>query len=55
MRKRLEGINPDRINECTLDEFLKLYSDGTENKSDNSEESEVDPESNDTITSVVLQ
>lgn len=29
MKKRLEGINKDRIAICTLDEFLKLYENGT--------------------------
>lgn len=28
MKKRLEGINKDRIAICTLDEFLKLYENG---------------------------
>jgi hypothetical protein len=29
MKKRLEGINKDRIIVCELDEFLNLYAHGT--------------------------
>lgn len=54
MKKRLEGINPDRINVCNLEEFLKMYTNGIEDQSDFIKEDEVNSESNDTITSTVL-
>lgn len=42
MKKRLEGINKDRIAICTLDEFLKLYENGINTEYLEAEELEAD-------------
>jgi superfamily II DNA or RNA helicase len=43
MRKRLEGINKDRIVICELDEFLNLYKNGNSIESEISETEIVNP------------
>jgi superfamily II DNA or RNA helicase len=43
MRKRLEGINKDRIVICELDEFLNLYKNGNSIESEISETEVVNP------------
>lgn len=43
MRKRLEGINKDRIVICELDEFLNLYKNGSSIESEISETEVVNP------------
>ena len=43
MRKRLEGINKDRIVICELDEFLNLYKNGSSIESEVSETEVVNP------------
>jgi superfamily II DNA or RNA helicase len=41
MKKRLEGINKDRINICTLEEFLNLYEDRSNTQPIDTQECEV--------------
>jgi hypothetical protein len=41
MKKRLEGINKDRVIVCELEDFLNLYSNGNITESIDTEEVEV--------------
>ena len=53
MKKRLEGINKDRIIVCELEDFLKLFNDGSNTENSSIEELTINPESNDIIVSNV--
>ncbi len=53
MKKRLEGINKDRIIVCELEDFLKLFNDGSNTENSSIEELTINPESNSIIVSNV--